>query len=65
MSARRERLVVVGAGMAASRLIGELAVRCPERYDVTVLGAEPHGPYNRILLSSLLAGERQADDLAL
>ena len=65
MSMTRESLVIIGAGMAASRLLGELAQRCPDRYDVTVLGAEPHGPYNRILLPSLLAGERQADDLAL
>jgi len=65
MSASRERLVVIGAGMAASRLLGELAQRCPGRYAVTLVGAEPHGPYNRILLSSLLAGERKIEDLAL
>jgi nitrite reductase (NADH) large subunit len=65
MSAARERLVVIGAGMAASRLLAELAQRCPGRYAVTVIGAEPHGPYNRILLSSLLSGEREIEDLAL
>ncbi len=62
---RRERLVVVGAGMAGTRLLAELARRCPDRYAVTMLGAEPHDPYNRILLSSLLAGEREIADLAL
>jgi nitrite reductase (NADH) large subunit len=65
MGAGRERLVIVGAGMASSRLLGELALRCPGRYDVTVLGAEPHDPYNRILLSSLLSGERKIEDLGL
>lgn len=65
MAARRERLVIVGAGMAAARLLGELARHCPDRYEVTVLGAETHNPYNRILLSSLLSGDRAAEDLAL
>ena len=46
----RERLVVVGNGMAATRLVEEL---CSRGYDgqVTVLGDEDHAPYNRILLS--------------
>jgi nitrite reductase [NAD(P)H] large subunit len=61
----RERLVIVGAGMAGARLLAELARHCPDRYAVTVLGAEAHDPYNRILLSSLLAGEREAADLVL
>jgi nitrite reductase (NADH) large subunit len=60
-----ERLVIVGAGMAANRFIGELAERCPDRYAVTVIGAEPHRPYNRILLSPLLGGEKHIDDLIL
>ncbi len=61
----RERLVIVGAGLAGARLLAELARHCPQRYAVTVLGAEAHDPYNRILLSSLLAGEREVADLAL
>lgn len=65
MTARRERLAVIGAGMAAARLLGEIAQRCPDRYEVTVLGAEAHEPYNRILLSALLSGERKAEDLGL
>ncbi len=60
-----KRLVIIGAGMAANRLLGELGSRCPGAYDVMILGAEEHRPYNRILLSSLLAGERCGDDLVL
>ncbi len=60
-----KRLVIIGAGMAANRLLGEIAERCPGDYDVTILGAEAHRPYNRILLSPLLAGERAAEDLVL
>jgi nitrite reductase (NADH) large subunit len=57
-----ERLVVVGNGMAAMRTVETLLSRAPRRYDVTVIGAEPHPSYNRILLSAVLAGERTFDD---
>ncbi|KQW47121.1 nitrite reductase [Nocardioides sp. Root1257] len=52
------RTVVVGAGMAASRLAQELP-------DVTVLGDESHPPYNRILLSAVLEGTHSPDALAM
>jgi nitrite reductase (NADH) large subunit len=57
-----QRLVVVGAGMAAHRLLEELLARAPRRYAITLIGAEPHAPYNRILLSQVLAGERRRED---
>jgi nitrite reductase (NADH) large subunit len=53
----RRRLVVVGNGMAGARAIDELIARAPGEFDITVFGAEPHGSYNRILLSPVLAGE--------
>ena len=52
-----EPLVVVGNGMAATRFIDELMQRALGRYSVIVIGAEPRLSYNRILLSSLLAGD--------
>jgi nitrite reductase (NADH) large subunit len=61
----RERLVVVGAGMSGLRLLEELKARCPGRYSVTIVGAEPEPAYNRVLLSSLLAGEASDEDLTL
>ncbi len=61
----KERLVVAGAGMAAHRLVEELLERAPGRYAVTLLGAEPHAPYNRILLSQVLSGEKRREDTAL
>jgi nitrite reductase (NADH) large subunit len=60
-----ERLLVIGAGMAAARFADELARRAPGRYDVTMVGAEPRTPYNRVLLSAALAGEIGDDELAL
>ncbi|HEY0291102.1 MAG TPA: FAD-dependent oxidoreductase [Hansschlegelia sp.] len=61
----RERLVVIGAGMAGLRLLEELKAACPGRYNVTVVGAEPEPAYNRVLLSSLLAGEAADEDIRL
>lgn len=61
----RERLVVVGNGMAALRTVEELLARAPQRYAVTVIGAEPHPNYNRIMLSSVLAGEKTVDDIVI
>ena len=55
----RERLVLVGNGMAGMRTIEELLARAPGRYAITVFGAEPHPNYDRILLSSVLAGEKE------
>ncbi|MBX9931642.1 MAG: FAD-dependent oxidoreductase [Methylobacterium sp.] len=53
----RERLVVIGNGMASLRFLERLTERARGLYDVTVVGAEPVAAYNRVLLSSLLGGE--------
>ncbi|KQT77809.1 FAD-dependent oxidoreductase [Methylobacterium sp. Leaf466] len=53
----RERLVVIGNGMASLRFLERLTEAAPGLYDVTVVGAEPVAAYNRVLLSSLLGGE--------
>ena len=60
-----EPLVIVGQGMAATRLVDELTQRALGRYSIIVIGAEPRRAYNRVLLSSLLAGEVSADDIEL
>lgn len=54
---RRKTLVIIGNGMAATRLLEELVQRnARERYDVIVYGEEPGAGYNRILLGKVLAG---------
>jgi nitrite reductase (NADH) large subunit len=58
-------LVIVGNGMAGMRTVEELLKLAPDMYDITVFGAEPHGNYNRILLSPVLAGEKTVDDIML
>ncbi|WP_254909809.1 FAD-dependent oxidoreductase, partial [Micromonospora sp. NBS 11-29] len=58
------RIVVVGYGMAGARLAAELHARGGDRR-ITVLGAEPHRAYNRIMLSTLLAGKIDERDVEL
>jgi nitrite reductase (NADH) large subunit len=61
----RPHLVVIGNGMAGCRAVEELLARDPERYRVTIFGAEPHVNYNRIMLSPVLAGEKTFDEIVI
>jgi nitrite reductase (NADH) large subunit len=61
----KEKLVLVGNGMAGVRTLEELLKVAPDMYDITVFGAEPYGNYNRIMLSPVLAGEKTVDDIML
>ena len=58
------RLVVVGNGMAGVACVEQILKHAP-RFEVTIFGDETHVNYNRILLSSVLAGEKTSDDIAL
>jgi len=62
----RARLVVVGNGMAGARFVEEVLERGgDEQFAITVFGDEPHGNYNRIMLSPVLAGESHEDEIVL
>ncbi len=61
----KEKLVLVGNGMAGMRTLEELLKTAPDMYDITVFGSEPYGNYNRILLSPVLAGEKAFPDILL
>ena len=61
----RQKLVLIGNGMAGIRALEELLKIAPQMYDITVFGAEPHPNYNRILLSPVLAGEQTLDEIIL
>ncbi|RKT54131.1 FAD-dependent oxidoreductase [Saccharothrix australiensis] len=54
----RRQVIVIGYGMAGARLADEIRARDPEgaRVALTVVGAEAHPAYNRVLLSGVLAG---------
>jgi len=59
-----KRLVVVGNGMAGVGCVEQILKHAP-KFEITVFGEETHVNYNRILLSSVLAGEKAADDIVL
>ena len=54
IQAARKKLVVIGNGMAGARVVEEVLQRAPDRFDISMFGAEPYGNYNRILLSNVL-----------
>ncbi|MEQ9638282.1 MAG: nitrite reductase large subunit NirB [Devosia marina] len=58
-----EKLVVVGAGMASGRALEHIFEEAPGRFDVTLFGAEPRGNYNRLMLSPVLAGEKEYEQI--
>ncbi len=60
------KLVVVGNGMAGARLVEELIARTGKgEREIVILGDEPYGNYNRILLSGVLAGSYDPRDIFL
>ncbi len=59
-----KQLVVVGNGMAGVACVEQILKHAPQ-FEITVFGDETHVNYNRILLSSVLAGEKAADEIAL
>ncbi len=61
----KEKLVVIGNGMAGMRTVEELLKIAPDLYEITVFGEEPYGNYNRIMLSPVLAGEKTIDEIML
>jgi nitrite reductase (NADH) large subunit len=63
MNTGKEKLVVVGNGMAGARVVEEILKRAPDRFDITMFGAEPYGNYNRILLSNVLNGSQAATEI--
>ena len=64
-TALREKLVVIGNGMAGCRAVEEILARDAGRYSITIFGAAPRVNYNRIMLSPVLAGEKSFDEIVL
>jgi len=61
----KERLVVIGNGMAGCRAVEEILALEPDRWAITIFGAEPRVNYNRIMLSPVLAGEKSFDEIVI
>lgn len=58
-----KKLVVVGSGMSAMKVVDEVLKIDPLMYQITIIGAEEVLPYNRIMLSLILTGEKDFDDI--
>ncbi len=61
----KERLVVIGNGMSGMKVVEEILEASPEKFDITVFGAEPYGNYNRIMLSPVLSGEKTIREIMI
>ncbi|MHA7966380.1 nitrite reductase large subunit NirB [Paenibacillus sp. CAU 1782] len=61
----KQKLVLIGNGMAGVRAIEHLLKLAPERYEITIFGSEPHPNYNRIMLSSVLAGGASLQEIVI
>lgn len=61
----KKKLILIGNGMAGVNAIEQLLKLAPNQYEITVFGSEPHPNYNRILLSSVLAGDASINDIVI
>ncbi|WP_226669015.1 nitrite reductase large subunit NirB [Metabacillus litoralis] len=61
----KQKLVVVGNGMAGIRCVEEILKHSSDVYEISIIGSENHLNYNRILLSSVLQGEAKIADITL
>ncbi|MBU1209964.1 MAG: nitrite reductase large subunit NirB [Alphaproteobacteria bacterium] len=61
----KQKLVVVGNGMAPGRALERLFELAPGAFDVTIFNAEPRTNYDRILLSPVLSGEKQYEEIVI
>jgi nitrite reductase (NADH) large subunit len=61
----KQKLVLVGNGMAGMRCIEEILKLAPNAFEITIFGSEPHVNYNRIQLSAVLQGGTTFEDLTI
>jgi len=61
----KQKLIIIGNGMAGMRTVEEILSRDADAYDITVFGTEPRENYNRIMLSPVLSGEKKFEDIII
>ncbi|KJS13619.1 MAG: nitrite reductase [Hoeflea sp. BRH_c9] len=61
----RQKLVVIGNGMAPGRMLEHLFEAAPDAFEVTIFNAEPRVNYDRIMLSPVLSGEKSFEDIII
>ncbi|SCS81818.1 nitrite reductase large subunit NirB [Staphylococcus caeli] len=58
----KQRLVMIGNGMAGLRTIEEILDRDADKYDITIIGKEQYPNYNRIMLSNILQNKMTVEE---
>lgn len=61
----KQKLVVIGNGMAPGRALERLFEKAPDAYEVTIFNAEPRVNYDRIMLSPILSGEKSFEEIVI
>ncbi|MCZ4271930.1 nitrite reductase large subunit NirB [Maritalea porphyrae] len=61
----KQKLVIIGNGMAPGRMLEHLFDISPDAYDVTIFNAEPRVNYDRIMLSPVLSGEKSFEEIII
>src|ERR1700743_2100198 len=64
-TAPRRRLAIIGNGMSPGRALEKLFEAAPEAYEVTIFNAEPRVNYDRIMLSPVLSGEKEYEQIVI
>lgn len=59
----KQKLVLIGNGMAGVRTIEEILDRDANKYDITIIGEEKYTNYNRIMLSNVLQKKMTVDEI--
>lgn len=59
----KQKLILIGSGMVGVKFLEQLMLEAPDMYEIRVFNKEPTGGYNRIMLSPVLAGEKQLSDI--
>jgi len=62
---KKQKLVIIGNGMAPGRMLEHLFEMAPDAYDVTIFNAEPRVNYDRIMLSPVLSGEKSFEEIII
>lgn len=62
---QKQKLVVIGNGMAPGRALERLLETVPDAYEITIFNAEPRVNYDRIMLSPVLSGEKSFEEIVI
>lgn len=58
----KNKLVMIGNGMAGLKTIEEILDRDPQRFEITIIGKEAYPNYNRIMLSNILQNKMTVEE---